>query len=116
MCHGHHSQLWRRGSYCIGAEWGWGIGWGEACSTGAWLTQACQSSAVTLQPCLLSPTAISSRMIDRIFSGAVTRYVWGGEGCGGAAGGSLGVGGTAHGLHHMTKVVTSMGLGVATGL
>lgn len=26
MCQGNHSQLWRRGSYCIGARWGWGIG------------------------------------------------------------------------------------------
>lgn len=31
MCQGNHSQLWRRGSYCIGARWGWGIGWDEAC-------------------------------------------------------------------------------------
>lgn len=26
MCQVNHSQLWRRGSYCIGARWGWGIG------------------------------------------------------------------------------------------
>lgn len=37
------------------------------------------------------------------------------EGGVGVAGGSLGVGGTAHGLRHMTKVVTSIGLGVAAG-